>query len=210
MRSLLGKILFNLSWLPCRLSFRFFLRYKVKNQERLNDLEPPLIVVSNHTSFIDPYLISAAFPFNSKLFPIRFAVAPKYYKFPLFYPFIWLYGSFPVYKKIGLENSLKVPFEILKKKGVVGIFPEGKIRRRGRPRKGRRGAAYLALKTNVPILPVRIEGALNLTLKKFILRRKKVTIIVGELFYLPKNFRNSQDINKATDLIMEKLKELKL
>jgi 1-acyl-sn-glycerol-3-phosphate acyltransferase len=210
MRKFLAKIFFNVSWIFCRLFFSFFLHYKIENKEHLRKLEPPLLVISNHTSFIDPYLVSAAFPFNSKIFPIRFAVAPRFYKSPVFFPFIWCYGGFPVYKKIGLEKSLKTPLKILEKGEVVGIFPEGKIRRRGRPRKGRRGAAFLAIRTGVPLMSVRIEGATGLTFSRFLSRKIKITIVLGKKFYLPLEFMKSENIDGATEFIMKNLKNLKL
>lgn len=212
MRHFLGKFCFNLIWLPCRLIFKFFLHYQVKNQEGLKNTKPPLIIAANHVFFMDPFLIGAAFPFNSNVFPIRFATAPKYY-WSLLFPFVWLLGTFPIYRKIGLAKSLKVPLKILKQKRTVGIFPQGKVRHLGRPKKHRRGTAYLAIKTRAPILPIKIEGGLNLTLKKFFLRKDRITIVIGEVFSLPQEFNdieNIEQLNHATDFITEKLDDLRI
>jgi len=206
MRKFLGKWFYNFSWLVCRVIFPFFLHYEVKNRERLENLKPPLLVVANHVSFFDPHLIGGgAFPFNSKVFPIRFAVYPKYYYLPILFPFIWLYGGFPIYRKIGLGQSLRIPLKILQKEGTVGIFPRGKIHRYGRLRKGRRGAGYLALKANVPIIPIRIDGLLNMSFKEFLLRKRKAVINVGEKFSLPDEIKKSGDINQATNFITDEL-----
>lgn len=210
MRRFLGKWFYNFSWLVCRGIFPLMLHYQVKNKDRLKDLSPRLIIVANHCSTLDPHLIGAAFPFNSKVFPICFATAPKYYRSPVLFPFIWLYNGFPIYRKIGLDNALKIPLKILQKGGAVGIFPEGKVRHKGRPRKARRGAAYLALKTGAPIMPIRIEGILNITLKELFLRKRRAVIIAGEKFHLPKEIQQSQDINQTTNLIADKLLELKI
>lgn len=209
-KRVLGKASFNFSWLLARPLFRFFLHYKVENPEKLKALEPPLIIISNHISYLDPFLIGAAFPLGAKVFPIRFATDPQYYRSPFLFPFIWLLAGFPIYKKIGLEESLKVPLEVLKKKGVVGIFPQGKIRRYGRPRKGRRGAAYLARKTGSPILPIRIEGRINIGLKRFFSREAEITVIVGELFRLPRELSRGEsmaDIDRARDFIIKRMQE---
>jgi len=207
LRYFIGKISYNLLWPFSKTLFKIFLRFEVRNPQKLKNLKGPLIIAANHTSFVDPFLIGAAFPFNSRVYPIWFATAPKYYYFPLFLPFVWCLASFPIFKKIGLENSLRVPVKILEEKGVVGIFPEGKVWHRGRPRKGRRGTAYLALKTKTPILPIKVEGALNLNLKNFILRKKHVRIIVGDIIN-PSSRRFPKDINKATDFITEKIRGL--
>lgn len=189
--------------------FEFFLRPEVVIKENLKKLKGPLIVVSIHASWIDPFLIGAVFPRGAKIFPIRYACWWKYYYFPLFFPFVLLFGAFPIRKGFALGEALKAPLKILKKGGVVGFFPEGKRRRGGRPRKGRRGAAYLALKARAPILPIKIEGNMDMGIIKFCLREHRIRIKIGRSFRLPfQKIDKPEDLNQPSDLIMQKVREL--
>jgi len=194
------------------LKFMFRLEVKIEstNKDFLTNLKKPLIIAANHYSWLDPFLIGISFPPNSQVFPIQYGCLYKYYYFPLFLPFLYLLGAFPIKsKKGGLENSLKRALIILENKGVVGIFPEGARRRRGRPKKGRRGAAFLAVKTGAPILPVKIEGALNMSFWEVLLRKRKILIKIGEHFYLPqKEIKNPEDLNEDADYIMKTIRSL--
>jgi 1-acyl-sn-glycerol-3-phosphate acyltransferase len=194
------------------LKFLFRLELKTENKEKdfLTNLKGPLIIAANHYSWLDPFLIGISFPPHAKVFPIQYGCLYKYYYFPLFFPFLYLLGAFPIRsKKGGLENSLKKALMILENKGVVGIFPEGARRRKGRPKKGRRGAAFLAVKTGTPILPVKIEGALNMSPWEVLLRKRKILIKIGKPFFLPqKEIKKPEDLNEDADYIMKTIRNL--
>lgn len=211
--SFVYKFFQNLIYWPLRWIFSFFLHFQVETQEKLRKLKGPLVIAANHSSLMDPFLISAAFPFWSKILPIRFACWHKYFYSPLFTFFVRLLGAFPIRKrtkKIGLKEILEVPVNILKNKGIVGIFPEGRrTRKKGRRRRGRRGAAYLAIKTRAKILPIRIEGSKDVKLLKFFLRHYKVKIKIGKVFSLPsQKITKPEDLNQPTAIIMKKIREL--
>ncbi|MCK5768452.1 MAG: 1-acyl-sn-glycerol-3-phosphate acyltransferase, partial [Candidatus Atribacteria bacterium] len=50
-------------------------------------------------------------------------------------------------------------FKVLKNGGILGIFPEGRITKKENDSSVKAGAAYLAAKTNVPIVPIAILGS---------------------------------------------------
>ena len=66
MSNFIHKIFYNLFWLPLRIIFDFFFHFKAESKEDLRKLKGPLIIVSNHISWVDPFLIGIAFPFLSK------------------------------------------------------------------------------------------------------------------------------------------------
>lgn len=203
------KFFYNFFWLIAKPIFTFFFRLEVESQEDLKKIKGPLIIAANHLAWVDPFLIGINFPFLSKVFPIRYACWHKYFYSPRLFILVWIFGGFPVKRKIGIEESLKGAVKILENKGVVGIFPEGKRRRGGRPRRGRKGIAYLSLKTKTKILPIKIEAKMNMTAAKFFLRRYKVKVKIGKTFSLPFQEKNkSQNLNKAANLIMEKIRGL--
>lgn len=207
---LLPKIFYNLFWLPSRIIFNFFFHFKIESKTDLKRLKGPLVLTSNHASWVDPFLIGAAFPFAAQIFPIRYACWYKYFYFPLFFPFILSFGAFPIKKGLGLEKALVAPIKILKNRGVVGFFPEGKRRRIGEELpKPKRGAAYLALATNSEILPIKIEGNIGMSFFKFLLRQYTTKIKIGERFSLPpQKVEKPEDLNQTSNFIMSKIREL--
>ena len=70
-------------------------------------------------------------------------------------PLLW--GYHPLYRGTGAKDSLKAAERILRRGGVLGIFPEAgnwaTILRPARP-----GTAFLAARTGAPLLPVGLVG----------------------------------------------------
>ncbi|MBU1014832.1 1-acyl-sn-glycerol-3-phosphate acyltransferase [Patescibacteria group bacterium] len=207
MRDFLAKIVQRSMWSPGRVLFRFFLHFEVQGNPK--GLPDSFLIVANHGSWLDPFFIGGALP--PKYLPFFFATWHKYYKNPFLFPFVFLMGCFPVKKGEGLANTLQYPLHILENGGRVVIFPEGKRHHLGRPRKGRRGAAWLALRTKTHILPVYITGNVGLTIWRFLGRSQHIKVRIGEKFSLP-SFDLSDDIaslNTASEVILSKLGEVR-
>lgn len=208
----IAKIAYNITWIPWHLVSKFFLHYQIIYQNRnVRNLKGPLIIAANHSSWLDPFLLSGIFPIFSPIFPIRFATYQKFFWYFHTALFVRIYGCFSVKGRVGLERTLLPAVSFLRNGQTVGIFPEGRRRHLGRPRKGRRGAAYLAIATSSPILPCKIEGARGFSLKTFFSRKRKVTVYIGQPFLLPPNLNDADNVNHlndATEIIMYKIGEL--
>jgi len=194
-----------------KLIFGFFMRVQVETKENLKELKRPLIIAANHASWTDVFLIATVLPFNTKIFPIRYACLNKIFYFPPTLPLVWLLGSFPIARGIGLEKSLKHPIKILENQGVVGIFPEGRRQRITDTElsKPKRGVAYLALKTKTKILPIKIEGQIGMKFSNFLLRKYKIKIKIGQVFSLPdQKITGPEDCNEPAVYVMEKIRSL--
>lgn len=209
---LIAKITYSITWIPWYLLFKIFLRYEIVYKDRrVRKLRGPLIIAANHSSWLDPFLVSGIFPIFSPIFPIRFATHYRFFYYIYTALFVRLYGCFRIRKGIGLGKVLAKAVSFLEKNQVVGIFPEGRQRHFGRPRKGRRGATYLAIKTSSRILPCYIDGTLGLKLKSFLFRKRKIIVYVGYPFLLSEEFNNVNNIdqlNKATDVVIARIREL--
>jgi len=71
-----------------------------------------------------------------------------------------LLGAFPTFTGQGLDKSLFIPKEILKTKGTVIFFPEGKCVRDDSLNRPKRGAGVLASQfPDMSILPIAISGS---------------------------------------------------
>jgi len=206
-RHYLAKFFYNLIWIPWYFTLRAFAHYRVVYEDRsVRNAKGPILVVANHSSWIDPFLISAPFPMFSSIFPIHFAVWPMLFLVPFVNVFVWAMGSFGIHKNVGLERSLAEPMKLLEKGWTVGVFPQGARRRLfGRPRKGRRGAGYLALKKDSLIIPVFVDGAVRFSMLAFFSRKKHITVYVGKGFHLPEDIKNRGDTVETTEFLMQKL-----
>ena len=111
----------------------------------------PLIVITNHFHFLDAAVLILAAPW-----PLEFLadfempnVPPPLKFFPDFY------GTYDVAQGTPNLEALRASTAVLAQGGVLGIFPEGRVHQP--PLKpALPGAAFLALRTGAPILPVGI------------------------------------------------------
>ncbi len=165
---------------------RFFFRVKREcSSETLENIGKGkgLIMIANHASKLDHFLILSSFSFRTfyKLLPIRFMTASNYMDNPLQKFVLILLGCFP--HKIADENysSIEKSIKFLNMNERVFIYPEGERVKRIEDSEPKRGLGFLSLRSNYPILPIRIKGTEHLTLGKIILRKVNVSIYIGHL-----------------------------
>lgn len=207
------KVLWNSTWIFLRPLLAVFFGFKIRGSENHRGLSGPFIlVISVHATFLDGFIVGAAFPFNCRFFPIRYMMMEKYLKMPIIGLIIKSYGNFPVKIGIGLENSVAPAVALLKKGEAVGIFIEGKLSKTGLPNEPKPGAAYLALKTGLPVLPVFLRGNLGgFNPLKFILKSRNVRVSFGrpiipkELGFSVGDEYDKDKVFKLTNIIMERI-----
>lgn len=189
-----------------------FARFDIHGKENISNLSKPFILTPNHESFLDPQLAGLVFMGKPSLFPLRYMAKDLLFLIPGLNILIWALGAFRAHKGKGIGKSLQTPTKILKRGGNVIMFPEGKrIMERPHLGEGRRGAAILALTTNAIIVPMSVHTPHGLTPYTFILKKPKISIRIGEPFYL--NQSEFPDLGeettmKATQVIMKKISEL--
>jgi len=167
--------------------------------------EPPYILVTNHLSVFDLPLILTICPH-----PIHAFAAAKHKRNPLYAPLLAIAGSIWVRRGEVDRKALREALDVLKRGEVLGMAPEG-TRARGTYalQKGKTGAAYLATRANVPIVPVGLTGTEKIKRNLPRLRRTHVRIVVGKPFRLPESGRvRGQKLREYTDLIMHRIAEL--
>jgi 1-acyl-sn-glycerol-3-phosphate acyltransferase len=116
----------------------------------------PLILASNHRSFIDSVVIPAVTPR-----PVNFLAKSDYFegrglKGRLVKEWFVTFGAMPVDRDDSRAAlaSLDTALAVLAEGGAFGIYPEGTRSRDGRLYRGRTGVAQLALTSGAPIVPV--------------------------------------------------------
>jgi len=167
----------------------------------------PLLVVANHFSFMDPVAVIRSVPY-----PIEFVGGFQMPNAPAsvtWLPKMW--GYFPVYRGSVSRRALIAAQSVLNQDGVLGIFPEAgnwaTVLRPARP-----GAAFLAARTNAPLLPIGIHGLLDVfpSIKKG--KRAPVTVRIGKPFgpynFSVKNRTDRKQLDEIGHEIMRKIAEL--
>ena len=120
--------------------------------------QPPYIIAANHQAWFDPAFIIPFFPER----PLIYTMARRETVFNRGWK-RWLLpkiGVFPISPNRGQldEQGLRNVYEILERKGVVLMFPEGRYSRGRALRPLKNGIAYFALQAGVPITPVAVTG----------------------------------------------------
>lgn len=90
-------------------------------------------------------------------------------------------GAFPVNRETADRQSIKTAVEVLENGEPMVLFPEGTRKSGPRIEDVHEGAVYLAMKTNVPIIPVGIGNSDRACPRGTLLMRPvKIRMIVGE------------------------------
>ncbi|MGD0575348.1 MAG: lysophospholipid acyltransferase family protein [Anaerolineales bacterium] len=140
-----------------------------------------LLLVTNHLSRLDPPLIFIGVPR-----PVRVFIALKYHKVLPLRWFVDSLGAIWVRQNEADVPALKQALGLLRQRGVLGVSPEG-TRSQGTHAliQGQNGAAFLADRTGVPILPVAVWGTERAFQSMGRLRRPDVYLRIGKPFRLP-------------------------
>ena len=141
------------------LIFRVFWRPRVEGLENIPE-SGPVIIASNHLSFIDSVVIPLAVPRR-----VRFLAKAEYFTgrglrgrgTALFFHLI---DAVPVERTGNRDSmrSLESALAVLYEGSAFGIYPEGTRSRDGRLYRGRTGVGWLALTSGAPVVPVGLIG----------------------------------------------------
>ncbi len=175
----------------CWIIFKLIFRQKVTGQQNIPQ-DGPFIIVANHSSLLDPVILGVSIK------PKIIFVAAAY-----LFEIRWLgyllrkANSIPVQRENDIK-AIKQSLKILQQGGVLGIFPEGGIDRQKNNLPVRAGAAYLATKVGVPIVPIKIKGADKVLPRgaKFIRSLNKIEVEIKKPIYCSRQTNKNKEIIK--------------
>ena len=125
---------------------------KVIGAENLDRAGSRVLIVANHTSFLDPVLLWAFLP-DDVTFAINTHIAKSF----------WVKPALRLSRVLPMDTdnpmSVKTLTHHLRENRRAVLFPEGRITVTGALMKIYDGAGMIADKANAPVLPVRIDGA---------------------------------------------------
>jgi 1-acyl-sn-glycerol-3-phosphate acyltransferase len=166
----------------------------------------PYLVVVNHMSSADTPILFLAFP----PLPWRFFAGEKWRTYPLFgFLMGWLGGIYIRRGEVD-RRALREALDALAGGAIFGLAPEGTRSKTGVMQPAKDGAAFLALRANVPILPVGLSNTDRLFANFRRLRPTDVDIRIGRPFTLPHagSRVRSHELSAYTDLIMSHIAAL--
>jgi 1-acyl-sn-glycerol-3-phosphate acyltransferase len=175
----------------CWIIFKLIFRLKITGQENIPQ-DSSFIIVANHSSLLDPIILGISV--RPKVIFVAAAYLFKMY---------WLgyllrkANSIPVQGENDI-SSLKRALKILQQGGVLGIFPEGGVDRQKDDLPIKAGAAFLATKVGVPIVPIKIKGADKVLPRgaKFIRSLNKIEAEIKKPIYCSRQTHKNKEIIK--------------
>ena len=171
------------------LSFVFMRPFcRIKYTGRKNVPKGAFVLASTHVSYFDPICLGMGFSrkiwfmAKSELFESRIPFAGV---------FLRMCGVFPVVRSSADRGAVDRASQLLQKKKIVGIFPQGGIRKGNTAFEPKAGAALLAARNGVPLLPVFIRP--HGRIRPF----ARITVSIGEpLFAADASLKGARDLNR--------------
>ena len=147
------------------------------------------IVATNHLSQLDTPLLML----NPARSDMTALVTDKYQKFLFMRWFVTSAEGIWIDRTKADFSAFRAAIETLRRGQPVGIAPEGTRSQTGGLLQGKPGTILLALKANVPIVPVAITGTESGFRKIFTLQRPHFMARFGKPFLLPEISRDNRD-----------------
>lgn len=169
--------------------FKLIFRLKIIGSENIPKTGP-FVIVANHSSLLDGFvLVSSVKP------KVTFMSAAYLFIMPFVGNILRGVGAIPVQGKGSDIKLIKEAMKVLQAGGVLGIFPEGKITNEKDSFSAKAGAAYLAMKADVPIIPMAIKGANKvLPLGAKFPKLSKIEVNIRKPIFYPKKIKLNKKI----------------
>jgi 1-acyl-sn-glycerol-3-phosphate acyltransferase len=143
---------YRLGWMFFRAWYATYFRWRVFNPERVPETGA-VILASNHASFLDPPLVGAGLKRG-----INYMARESLFRFPGIGALLYSWSAVPVDRDGGGAAGLKAILDRLLAGGGIILFPEGTRTRDGRLQPARSGIGLVVIKSNAPVVPVRVFG----------------------------------------------------
>lgn len=163
-------------------------RIRVEGLENLPK-EGACVICANHKSNLDPPMLGVCIPIR-----LRYMAKEELFHNRIFGNLIRALGAFPIKRGKSDVGALRAAMKMLESGECVAIFPEGGRSHANSLRRGKQGAALVAAKSGVNILPVGICGEYRLF--------RKITVRIGKMISMADYFGkklSAEDLQKITD-----------
>lgn len=182
---------------------KLLVRVEVSGLQNVPETGGFILAPGGHRSILDTPMATLASPRV-----LRFMGAETYFNIPVLGSFLRIMGGFPVERAVTDRLALRLSEEVLRNGEPLVVFPEGTRQEGPIVQPLKEGAAFLACRAEVPIIPVGLGGTERAMPKgaRYI-KPSKVTIIVGEPIYPPSRADGERVKRSAVRSVSEELRE---
>lgn len=154
--------------------------FKVRGLENLPQ-QGGFVGTWNHLSNFDPMVGTLCTPR-----PPYVMTKAEYFKTPILGGVAWLLGGFPVRRGEADRQAVKTSLAVVKRKQLLGIYPEGTRSKTFQLQDPHPGAAMIASSGSATVIPIGVAGTENIMRrKKFgFLRRPRIEVSIGKPYNL--------------------------
>ena len=167
----------------------------------------PLLVVFNHIAHFDGPLVMASIPWEMEALGLS-----DLWSVPVTGQLLRLYGVIQVHRDEYDRDVLRKALKVLAEGRVLALAPEARQSPTHTLERGRRGAAYLAIKSAAPLLPIGLTGTETVYSSLPRLRRPHLTANIGPVFRLQgplaKGRTRQAHLDQGRDEIMRRIAAL--
>lgn len=188
----------------CNLVITLLTRRTIDGLEKFPEHGPALVVV-NHLGDADAPLLVGSIPAS-----LDALGKIELYDFPVLGKLMEWYGIIWLHRGKADRRAIRAALDGFAEGRLIVIAPEGRYSLANGLEEGQEGAAFLALKADVPIIPVAVIGTENEHVYGHLkrLRRASVTLRVGKPFRLSQQADRRVMMREGTRQIMEALANL--
>lgn len=157
------------------------------------------LICPNHVHALDSAIIVAKFKRK-----VNVLAKEELYKNGFIRFIADIFGIYPVKPDSKSMESVKISLKLLKKNELLMLFPEGTRNGMAKGVKPKDGAIKLAIRANVPIIPIGFQG----NFKPF----RKIKVNIGKpIYYTVKkeDINNKEIVEKLTDELMKEIVNLR-
>ncbi len=192
-----------MGWMSFGAAYRTLFGLRIEGREHLIT-EGPVLVASNHQSFLDPPLIGNLYN-DEMYFLARKTLFVGLGK--------WLYkrwNAIPVDQDRPDMASLKTMVKLLHQGEKVLVFPEGERTESGSLGKAQPGIGLIVAKAGVKVQPVRIRGAMEaLPRGSGRIKFSRIIVTIGPaITFSGEEYKGKEGYQKIADRIMAEIAAL--
>mgnify|MGYP000026900850 FL=1 len=153
------------------------------------------IICANHLNYLDAAAVVVCNKRN-----IRFVCKDDMFKKPVISWALHIVDAIPINREKQDIEAMKRSIKALKNKELLGIFPEGTRKGMAKNLKAKNGAAFMALRSKVKVIPVGIQGSFKPFTKVYLNYGKPLDF---SMYYGQE--KNKEVLEKVTKEIMDNI-----
>lgn len=169
-----------LKWLVVSPLLHTYFRVKIYGAEKVPQ-SGGLVAVSNHASYFDPPILS-----NCVRRPVAFMAKEELFNVPVLRQTIQIYGAYPVKRSTSDRAALRAALTAIESGWIAAIFLQGTRSADAKISDPKLGAAWIAAKAQVPLLPISLWGTEKILSKGTLFPKPiSITVRIGDAIAPP-------------------------